>query len=747
MKVWKALSILNVILCAIILVYFIVSDIPSSPFILGQNNFPHTIIKKLIGGLFLSLGYPFIFLIFSLMLFNSLFALEKIKNPLPILSVISVVFLLAGIASTINNQFGGIIGIYISELIKKLGISENLSISILSSAIFAISILTFFPYFSRQIQKVRIKGEGTAVSSKSMTNTQVLSKKGYQNEYDEENQKPSPDDNKVKSEKESKTILLDETSHTTQIIRLDEQNKIEEHKYDYSKGYERNEYKAQIRTQKQKNESQSSENGIENGEETEVMEEKKDIFQLPPPSLLDEPESVEYDPPEVLTKVARELIDVLNSFGIKGRIISMMSGPVVNFFEFIPESGIRATKIVSLGDDIAIAMRLPGIRIVAPVPISGAVGFEVPRKKRNIVRLKEIFDTPEAKKMKIPLTLGKDIYGRPFVVDLHKLPHLLVAGTTGSGKSVLLNTIIVSLLMRFTPDHLKFILVDPKMLEFSLYSGIPNLVTDVVTSSKGAIDVLRWAVEEMMRRYQAMKKVKSKNLDDFIEKTGEEMPRIIVVIDEFADLMVTSAKKVEEYVMRLSQMARAAGIHLILTTQRPSTDVVTGIIKSNLPARIALRVSDKVNSRVILDANGAETLLGQGDFLFSMPGITPQRGHAAYTSDEEIMKIVDHLKSQREPEYIEIVSKDEEEEMLISAEFEDKDAKFKEAIEIAKNYGQISISLLQRKLGIGFNRAARIVEEMEELGIVKRHDKKLIYIGLPKTDVHHKRNNIADNNS
>jgi DNA segregation ATPase FtsK/SpoIIIE and related proteins len=656
-----------------------------------------------------------------------------------------VVFLLAGIASTINNQFGGIIGIYISELIKKLGISENLSISILSSAIFAISILTFFPYFSRQIQKVRIKGEGTAVSSKSMTNTQVLSKKGYQNEYDEENQKPSPDDNKVKSEKESKTILLDETSHTTQIIRLDEQNKIEEHKYDYSKGYERNEYKAQIRNQKQKNESQSSENGIENGEETEVMEEKKDIFQLPPPSLLDEPESVEYDPPEVLTKVARELIDVLNSFGIKGRIISMMSGPVVNFFEFIPESGIRATKIVSLGDDIAIAMRLPGIRIVAPVPISGAVGFEVPRKKRNIVRLKEIFDTPEAKKMKIPLTLGKDIYGRPFVVDLHKLPHLLVAGTTGSGKSVLLNTIIVSLLMRFTPDHLKFILVDPKMLEFSLYSGIPNLVTDVVTSSKGAIDVLRWAVEEMMRRYQAMKKVKSKNLDDFIEKTGEEMPRIIVVIDEFADLMVTSAKKVEEYVMRLSQMARAAGIHLILTTQRPSTDVVTGIIKSNLPARIALRVSDKVNSRVILDANGAETLLGQGDFLFSMPGITPQRGHAAYTSDEEIMKIVDHLKSQREPEYIEIVSKDEEEEMLISAEFEDKDAKFKEAIEIAKNYGQISISLLQRKLGIGFNRAARIVEEMEELGIVKRHDKKLIYIGLPK--VHHEGNNIADNNS
>ena len=744
MKIWKVLSILNVVLCATILAYFIVSDVPSSPFILGHNNFPQTIIKKLIGGLFLSLGHPFIFLIFGLMLFNSLFALEKIKNPLPILSVISVVVLLAGIASTMNNQFGGIIGIYISELIKKLGISENLSISILSSAIFAISIVTFFPYFSRQIQKIRNKAEGTGASSK---NTQTRNEKDYQNEYDDENQKLSPDEKRIKSERESRTILLDETSHTTQIIRLDEKNKIEEYKADYSEGYERNKDKNQIRQQTQKEEIQSEEDETEKKEETEFMEEKKDSFQLPPSSLLDEPESVEYDPPEVLTKVARELIDVLNSFGIKGRIISMMSGPVVNFFEFIPESGIRATKIVSLGDDIAIAMRLPGIRIVAPVPISGAVGFEVPRKKRNIVRLKEVFDAPEAKKMKIPLTLGKDIYGRPFVIDLHKLPHLLVAGTTGSGKSVLLNTIIVSLIMRFNPDDLKFILVDPKMLEFSLYSGIPNLVTDVVTSSKGAIDVLRWAVEEMMRRYQAMKKVKSKNLDDFIEKTGEKIPRIIVVIDEFADLMVTSAKKVEEYVMRLSQMARAAGIHLILTTQRPSTDVVTGIIKSNLPARIALRVSDKVNSRVILDTNGAETLLGQGDFLFSMPGITPQRGHAAYTSDEEIIKVVEHLKAQREPEYIEIVSKDEEEEMLISAEFEDKDAKFKEAIEIAKSYGQISISLLQRKLGIGFNRAARIVEEMEEMGIVKKHDKKLIYVGLPKTTIHQQKDNIEDNNS
>jgi DNA segregation ATPase FtsK/SpoIIIE, S-DNA-T family len=740
MKIWKALSILNVVLCATILAYFIVSDVPSSPFILGHNNFPQTIIKKLIGGLFLSLGYPFIFLIFGLMLFNSLFALEKIKNPLPILSVISVAVLLAGIASTMNNQFGGIIGIYISELIKKLGISENLSISILSSAIFAISIVTFFPYFSRQIQKIRTKAEGTAASPRSITNTQKWNEKDpqneekdYQNEYYDENQKP--DEKKIKSERESRTILLDETSHTTQIIRLDEKNKIigEYYKDNYSEGYERKKEKNQIRQQTQKNEIQSEEDETKNREETEVMEEKKDSFQLPSPSLLDEPESVEYDPPEVLTKVARELIDVLNSFGIKGRIISMMSGPVVNFFEFIPESGIRATKIVSLGDDIAIAMRLPGIRIVAPVPISGAVGFEVPRKKRNIVRLKEVFDAPEAKKMKIPLTLGKDIYGRPFVIDLHKLPHLLVAGTTGSGKSVLLNTIIVSLLMRFPPEDLKFILVDPKMLEFSLYSGIPNLVTDVVTTSKGAIDVLRWAVEEMMRRYQAMKKVKSKNLDDFIEKTGEKIPRIIVVIDEFADLMVTSAKKVEEYVMRLSQMARAAGIHLILTTQRPSTDVVTGIIKSNLPARIALRVSDKVNSRVILDTNGAETLLGQGDFLFSMPGITPQRGHAAYTSDDEIIRVVEHLKAQREPEYIEIVSKDEEEEILISAEFEDKDPKFKEAIEIAKSYGQVSISLLQRKLGIGFNRAARIVEEMEEMGIVKKHDKKLIYVGLPTT--------------
>ncbi len=443
---------------------------------------------------------------------------------------------------------------------------------------------------------------------------------------------------------------------------------------------------------------------------------------------------MDYDPPDILQNTAKELLFALNSFGIRGKIISMTSGPVVNFFEFIPASGIRATRIGQLADDIAIAMRLSGIRVIAPVPTSGAVGFEVPRKKRSIVRLKEVFFAPEAKKMKIPLTIGKDIYGRPFVIDLHKLPHLLVAGTTGSGKSVLLNTIIVSLLMRFEPEKLKFILVDPKMLEFSLYSGIPNLVTDVVTSSRGAIDVLRWAVDEMLRRYQVMKKSRSKNLDDFIKRTGEVMPRIIVVIDEFADLMISSAKKVEEYVMRLSQMARAAGIHLILTTQRPSADVVTGIIKSNLPARIALRVSDKINSRVIIDTNGAETLLGQGDFLFSMPGVTPQRGHACYISDEEIMRVVEHLKEQGEPQYIEIVTQDEDVQLLSPELFGDKDPKFREAIEIAKSYGQISISLLQRKLGIGFNRAARIVEELEEAGIVKRHDKKLVYIGLNKNE-------------
>jgi len=681
-----------------------------------NQGFLEKISQKIVGALYLSLGFSSIFILFGLLVANSFFLLKNYKNHLIFIPILAIPICLSGILSFVNESYGGLIGLKIKSELERIGVEFKNSLAILS----LLAVFSSLPVIYPAILKL-------AKSKRKKVQEEI-----NQTTYAEK------DEDKVKYHSK---LVSEETSHSTMILEFEStkpKSEEEKSREDYEKtqilDIQKTHQKEEKIDDSKESETENNENFNSDDEDEENYAREKDLkrFVLPSPDLLDPPETNEYDPPETLHKVARELISVLNSFGVRGKIISMTSGPVVNFFEFIPESGIRATRIVQLSEDIAIAMRLPGIRIVAPVPTSGAVGFEIPRKKRNIVKLSEIFNSPSAEKMKIPLTIGKDIYGKPFVIDLHKLPHLLVAGTTGSGKSVLLNTIIISLLLRFTPDELKFILVDPKMLEFSLYSGIPNLITDVITSPKGAIDVLRWAVEEMISRYQTMKKNQAKNLDDFIEKTGEKMPRIVIVIDEFADLMVSSARKVEEYVMRLSQMARAAGIHLILTTQRPSADVVTGIIKSNLPARIALRVSDKINSRVILDTNGAETLLGQGDFLFSMPGITPQRGHAAYTSDKEIMRIVEHLKKQQKPNYIEIVSQDEEDDIFSASDIlKDKDPKFKEAVEIAKNYGQISISLLQRKLGIGFNRAARIVEEMEELGIVKKQDKKLVFVGLP----------------
>ena len=712
MRLGKAISLANIVVIFYTISNFILFDIPPSPFIVKNQGFLEKISQKIIGALYLSLGYSSIFILFGLLVANSFFLLKNYKNHLIFIPLVVIPICLSGILSFVNESYGGVIGLKIKSELERIGIDFKSSLAILS----LLTVFSSLPAIYPAILKIA---------------------KSKRKRVQEEINPPTSAEKDEDKEKYQSKLVSEETSHSTMILGFEStEPKTEEQKNpeDYEKTQILDIQKTPDKEDNKENEQESNENfSSDEKEETDYAREKgRRKFVLPSPDLLEPPETNEYDPPETLHKVARELISVLNSFGIRGKIISMTSGPVVNFFEFIPESGIRATRIVQLSEDIAIAMRLPGIRIVAPVPTSGAVGFEIPRKRRNIVKLSEVFNAPEAEKMKIPLTIGKDIYGKPFVIDLHKLPHLLVAGTTGSGKSVLLNTVIVSLLLRFTPDELKFILVDPKMLEFSLYSGIPNLITDVITSPKGAIDVLRWAVEEMISRYQTMKKNQAKNLDDFIEKTGEKMPRIIVVIDEFADLMVSSARKVEEYVMRLSQMARAAGIHLILTTQRPSADVVTGIIKSNLPARIALRVSDKINSRVILDTNGAETLLGQGDFLFSMPGLTPQRGHAAYTSDREIMRVVEHLKKQEKPDYIEIVSQDEEDDIFSASDIlKDKDPKFKEAVEIAKNYGQISISLLQRKLGIGFNRAARIVEEMEELGIVKKQDKKLVFVGLP----------------
>lgn len=442
-------------------------------------------------------------------------------------------------------------------------------------------------------------------------------------------------------------------------------------------------------------------------------------------SLLEEPE-----PPttEDIEPLKVELERVLEVFGIRGKVVSVRIGPVVSFFEFKPTFGTKVSRIFTLTDELMVNLKVESIRTVM-VPGAGAIGFEIPRRRREIVRMKEILASDEFSRSSSPVTLalGKNIHGKPLVADLSALPHLLIAGTTGSGKSVLLHSCILSLIFK-SPD-VKLILVDPKVLEFQVYSGIPNLICDVITDPQIAAEALKWAVSEMKRRFEAMSAVGVRSIDSFNEIHSEEpMSRIVIFIDELADLMTVARDKVETAVRRLSQMARAAGIHLVVATQRPSVDIITGVIKANLPARIALKVSSKTDSRVIMDSLGAEMLLGYGDMLYLAPGLTkPVRIHGVYVSEREIRRVTDYLKRTGSPEYIEIAEEREEDKLL---EFEGKDdPKYKEAIELARTLGEISISKLQRKLKIGFNRAARIVEMMEEEGLLKREDKKLMFIG------------------
>ena len=395
-------------------------------------------------------------------------------------------------------------------------------------------------------------------------------------------------------------------------------------------------------------------------------------------------------------------------------------GPVVTTFEFKPLAHIKVSKILALEDDLAMALKAQSIRIQAPIPGKDVVGIEIPNEKQEIIYLREILQSDIFQKAKSPLTLalGKDIVGAPFVTDLKKLPHLLIAGTTGSGKSVGINAMILSLLYKNSPDELKLIMVDPKMLEFSIYNDIPHLLTPVITDPKKAIMALNAMVKEMERRYKLMAKLRVKNIEGYNKKSDEKLPYIVIIIDELADLMMTSGKDVEYSIARLAQMARASGIHLIVATQRPSVDVVTGLIKANLPSRISFKVGQKIDSKVILDQFGAESLLGRGDMLFTPPGITGLiRLHAPFTSEEEIEKIVEYLKSQREVNYDTIMINNIESNET-TEDIDELDELFEEAKKIILAEKRTSISYLQRRLQIGYNRAANIIEQMERVGIL-----------------------------
>jgi len=412
---------------------------------------------------------------------------------------------------------------------------------------------------------------------------------------------------------------------------------------------------------------------------------------------------------------------ILLDFGIDGKIKTINNGPVVSLYEFEPAPGVKVSKIINLSEDLARNTSSTSAR-VSVIPGKNTVGIEIPNDSRESVSLREIINNDKFQKreIKLPIALGKSISGIPIVGDLTAMPHLLIAGTTGSGKSVCINTIIVSLLYKLNPDLCKFILIDPKMLELSTYEGIPHLLTPVITDAKKATSALAWTVKEMNNRYKLMSKVGVRNIDGYNSKHKLKMPYIVVVVDEMSDLMLVAGKEIENYIQKLSQMARAAGIHIIMATQRPSVDVITGTIKANFPTRVSFQVSSKIDSRTILGEQGAEQLLGKGDMLFMSSANRIIRIHGPYVSEQEIEKIANTLRAQGEPNYIEEITIQESKENSTSQNDDVADELYNQAIEIIKAEGKASTSFLQRKLQIGYNRAARIIDMMEEKGIVSK---------------------------
>ncbi|MCG6911912.1 MAG: DNA translocase FtsK [Deltaproteobacteria bacterium] len=470
-------------------------------------------------------------------------------------------------------------------------------------------------------------------------------------------------------------------------------------------------------------------------EEFAFMQDKTG-FKLPPVNLLDEPDEGTVVADRENLKMQSQLLEKkLGDFGVNGKVVTVSPGPVITTFEYEPAPGVKINKIVNLADDLSLTLRATSIRIVAPIPGKAVIGIEIPNAERETVRFKEIVTSDVFQKSKSPLTLclGKDIVGEPVVSTMDKMPHLLIAGATGAGKSVALNTMISSFLYKSTPDQVKMIMVDPKRIELSMYDGIPHLITPVVTQAKKATNALFWAVKEMENRYELLSSMKARNISQYNKKVekaqpeeGQEPPKplpyIVVIIDELADLMMVASRDVEVALTRLAQMARAAGIHLVIATQRPSVDVLTGIIKANFPTRLTFQVSSKTDSRTIIDTNGAETLLGNGDMLFLPPGAGKlQRIHGAYISETEVGRITDFLRTQRAPEYDDEVTQAPTEEKAEDGELE-FDERYDDAVALVTKSGQASISMVQRHLRIGYNRAARIIETMEQEGIVGPSD-------------------------
>ena len=607
-------------------------------------------------------------------------------------------------ALSASSTNGGIIGNFIVSALKEVIGSIGTAVAILMMFIISLG-LAFRENFIIVLRKAFVDKE-----------TKVHEERNLK----EIKQKQLP---KIERKRQKNNDIKEEELIEAQVLNDDEQNLDEE-----------------LEPEPEKESRASTINGVEIL--NEVAENKKLLdqiergnvekpknFVLPPLKFLNDPPKRSHSVNETeIDQQISNLLDKLRKFKIDGDVVRTYTGPIVTTFEFRPAPHIKVSKILTLQDDLAMALKAQTIRIQAPIPGKDVVGIEVPNQNLETIYLKEILESEVFKNASSSLTmaLGKDIVGAPFVTDLKKLPHLLIAGTTGSGKSVGINAMLLSLLYRNSPQTLRLMMIDPKMLEFSIYNDIPHLLTPVITEAKKAITALANMVAEMERRYKIMSQTRTKNIESYNEKMkeegGEQFPYIVVIIDELADLMMTSGKDVELYIGRLAQMARASGIHLIVATQRPSVDVVTGLIKANLPSRISYRVGQRIDSKVILDQMGAESLLGRGDMLFTPPGSPGViRLHAPFASEKEIETVVNFLKEQQDVVYDEkfLIEEGTSGSVAAGTLGEDElDELYEEAKEIILSEQKTSISYLQRRLKIGYNKAANIIEQMEKMGVL-----------------------------
>lgn len=611
-------------------------------------------------------------------------------------------------ASLGGGILGGYIAYYLVSFIGTLGLNILYIISVFLFLV-GISPLTYREFF------VRFRNLIVFIANKisSFVKDQNERIKESRNEDEEISVDTLPNDSKVYENPIEDIVKRKEKEDFDQAF--DEETVVKRapiKAYDFDKDEE-----VEVRSYKSKQ--------IEMKDLDEGIKKEFDNYNYPTIDLLeDRTNAGSIDEKEIKNK-AVAIEETLESFGIGSKVVQIDVGPTVTCYELKPQRGVKVSKILNLSDDLALSLATSGIRILAPIPGKSHVGIEVPNKSKEIVGFKEIISTSNFQnaKSKIPFAMGKSISGDPIVSGIEKMPHLLVSGATGSGKSVCINTIIMSILYKHSPDEVKLLMIDPKVVELSVYNGIPHLIMPVITDPKKASSSLFWAISEMEKRYKAFQKYHVRDIEGYKEaaKTDESMenlPYIVVIIDELADLMMTAASEVEDYIMRLAQKSRACGIHLVIATQRPTVDVITGTIKANIPSRISFAVTSQTDSRTILDSAGAEKLLGKGDMLFaSSDSMRPLRIQGAFVSDKEVLNVVEHIKKESQASYDEKAIETVEEKSKV-AEIDDEDELLDEATRIIIEENTASVSLLQRKLRIGYARAGRIIDQLETKGIV-----------------------------